>query len=220
MFNIKFKTYEFKTVEDLKTLIKENPQILKEKNNFGKNIFNFVCFEGNLEFVKQISELVNDMDIIKNCENVGSDSYLNAASSGHVNIMEYLESRHNWNVHTTNSNINDAYLIAVFYGHINVMEYLETKYNCDHKVKNKYGRNALFYVKRNGKKKVIEHIEKLSNPISNDVSELFSDFELNIRKSLQKYEKKIERLEKDKTIKKLKDQLEKIQSLLFSTEKK
>ena len=222
---MKFENYEFKTVEDLKTLIEKNPQILNEKNDSGQNIFNVVCDNGDLEFVKQISELTNDMNIIKNRGNMGSDSYLGSASNGHVNIIEYLELKYNWDVHTTNFHGNDAYMVAAFYGHINVMEYLETKHNWDYKIKNKYGHDSLFYAKRDKKQKVIKHIKKLANPVSDDVSELFSDFEVNIRESLQKYERKIEYLEKscsekDETIKKLEERLNMIQSLLLSTEKK
>ena len=75
--------------------------------------------------------LVKDKSILKYKNEFDQDLYLLASKYGDLDIMEYLEEHHNWDIHVKDFLNYDAYLTACKHGQLETMIYLEKKHNWD-----------------------------------------------------------------------------------------
>lgn len=78
--------------------------------------------------------------------------------------MQYLEEKHNWDIHTKDKNECDAYLFASVKGQIEVMQYLEEKHHWDIHTKNHSGKDAYLLALEFRQLEVIKYLEKKYKP--------------------------------------------------------
>ena len=118
---------------------------------------------GHLKIMKYLEQLHKNKDDEWNIhikDSNDNDAYLLAQ---HPDILRYLESKHDWDIHTLNNINEDIFLRSAENGHIENLKYLIEQHNWDINTKNSSGEDAYLVAAYGGQVKVMEYLEKYHN---------------------------------------------------------
>ena len=107
--------------------------------------------------------LIKDESILKYKNEFDQDLYLLASKIGNIDIMEYLEEYHNWDIYVKDFLNYDAYLFACKYGQLEIMKYLEKKHKWDVYVKNVHENDAYLIASSNFHLHIMKYLDKEHN---------------------------------------------------------
>ena len=166
-----FCSIRFQTLEELKKIVLQNPDIFTwKREKFKSNIYAFCCMFKNVEMLEFLETCEGFNDEILHARNYKyRDSYMLASSTGNIPVLKYLENKHNWNIYTSCNFKHNSLMIAAGSNQVSVLKYLYNK-NYDISLKDKFGMTAYDYAIKYYRTKAIDFFDSIM-PSQDDLFE-------------------------------------------------
>ena len=157
-----FCTYRFQTIEELKKIVLQNPDIFTwKREKFKSNIYAFCCMFKNVEMLEFLETCEGFNNEILHARNYKyEDSYMLASSTGNIQVLKYLENKHNWNIYTSTVTKHNSLMLAAFCNQVKVLKYLYNK-DYDISLKDNFGLTAYDYAIRYNRTEAIDFFNSI-----------------------------------------------------------